>query len=365
MNTIITPEIREVMEAVHYRPAVSIIIPFEQKMNLKNELTHSLKIASDKVERELLDNYKEELCSLVMHRLRAIIKDLKIDTHKKCIAIFVSPVFEKVMYLDIAVEERIIVDESFEIRDLVYSKKELHKYLVILLSEKESRMYLGNSDTLIRLVTNKPESVDEYINEVPERVANFSDISDRKETILKKFLHNIDISLESILKSYPLPLFVFGTRKTTGYFKNLTKNNEAVIEYVHGNFEEATHEQLKDIIKPHVADWKKLKQIRLLRQLEAAAGDKKLAVGMKDVWHEAMNQKGRLLVVEKDYMYAAEHGSTQDVISEASEPFRKISYIKDAVDDVIEKILESGGDVEFVDKNLLTNYNHIALIKYY
>ena len=35
MNSIVTPEIREVMEVVHYRPAVSVIMPFEPKMKLK------------------------------------------------------------------------------------------------------------------------------------------------------------------------------------------------------------------------------------------------------------------------------------------------------------------------------------------
>jgi hypothetical protein len=41
------------------------------------------------------------------------------------------------------------------------------------------------------------------------------------------------------------------------------------------------------------------------------------------------------------------------------------SYIKDAVDDIIEKMLEYGGDVEFVDEGVLKDYDHIALIKYY
>ena len=100
-------------------------------------------MAADKVEQELLENYPDEMGFLVMHKLRAIIKNLNFNTHKKSIAIYVSPVFEKVLYLDIAVEEKIIIDESFEIRDLVYSKKQLHKYLVLLLSGKESRMYLG------------------------------------------------------------------------------------------------------------------------------------------------------------------------------------------------------------------------------
>lgn len=365
MNPVVTPEIREVIGAVHYRPAVSIIIPFEPKMSLKTELTHSLKTAADKVELELLENYPDELGMLVIQKLRAIIRGLNFNTHKKSIAIYVSPVFEKVLYLDITVEEKIIVDESFEIRDLVYSKKQLHKYLVLLLSGKESRMYLGNSDTFVRIVSNTPESVYAYVNEVPERVANFSDMSERKEIVMDKFLHHIDNALDIILNAYHLPLFVLGTERILGHFKSLTKHKGAVIEYVHGNYEEATVQELKEILEPHITDWKKVKQKDLLNQLEEAAGKKKLAVGMRDVWHEAMSHKGRLLVVEKNYMYAAQHGSSGDVIYKADEPYNKFSYIKDAVDDVIEKVLENGGDVEFADKDVLKEYHHIALVQYY
>ncbi len=365
MNPVVTPEIREVMEAVHYRPAVSVIMPFEPKMNLQVKLTHSLKTAADKVELELQKNYPDEMSSIVMHKLRAIIKDLDFNTTKKSIAIYVSPVFEKVLYLDIAVEEKIIIDESFEIRDLVYSKKQMHKYLVLLLSGKESRMYLGNSKSFVRIISDAPESVYAYMNDAPERVANFSDKADRKEIVMEKFLHHIDKALDIILNSYQLPLFVLGTERIMGHFKNLTKHSGAVIQYVQGNYEEATVQELKEILDPYIADWKKVRQKDLLNQLEEAAGKKKLAIGMRDVWHEAMNRKGRLLIVEKNYMYAAEHGGSGNVIYKASEPYSRFSYIKDAVDDIMVKVLENGGDVEFVDEGTLKEYNHIALIQYY
>jgi Bacterial archaeo-eukaryotic release factor family 3 len=365
MNLTVTQEIKEVIEAVHYRPTVSLIMPFEPKMSLKTELIHSLKTAADKVERELLENYPGELGMLVMQKLRAIIKDLNFNTHKKSIAIYVSPVFEKVLYLDISVEEKIIVDESFEIRDLVYSKKQLHKYLVLLLSNKISRIYLGNTETFVRIVSDTPESVSAYINDVPERLANFSDKSDWKEIIMDKFLHHIDNSLDIILNAYRLPLFVLGTEKVLGHFKKLSKHTAAVIDYVHGNYEEASLPELKKILEPHVADWKIVMQKDLLNQLDEAAGSKKLVVGMRDVWREATSHKGRLLVVEKNYMFPAQHGGSEDIIYKATEPYNKFSYIKDAVDDVIEKVLENGGDVEFVDKEVLKDYDHIALVKYY
>ena len=199
MNKNVTPEILEVMEAVHYRPSVSIIMPFEPKMNLKKELTHSLQLAADKLEKELKQNYPNEMGNLVIHKLQDIFNNLNYNTHKKSIGIFVSPVFEKILYLDIPAEEKIILDESFEIRDLVYSKKQLHKYLVLLISGKESSIYLCNTESFVRLVLNKSQFLEDYINDAPERVANFSDMSDRKEILLEKFLQQIENGLNHIL----------------------------------------------------------------------------------------------------------------------------------------------------------------------
>jgi hypothetical protein len=365
MNHVITTEIKEVMGAVHYRPAVSVILPFEPKMNLKTEVAHALKIAADKAAIEIMNNYSGELGRLVIQKLYNIIHNLNYNTHKKSIAIYVSPVFEKVLYLDVPVEEKIIVDESFEIRDLVYSKKQLHKYLLLVLSSKESKVFLGNTTEFVRIASTTPENINAYLNDVPQRVANFSDMSERKEVILEKFLRYIDNSLDILLNAYPLPLFVLGTERIAGHFKDLTKHQAAIVDYVPGNYEESTIDELKQKIAPYVEDWKKVREKDLLNHLEEAAGKRKLAAGMQDVWKEAMNHKGRLLVVEKNYMYAAEHGSDADVITKAIEPIHNFSYIKDAVDDVIEKVLQNGGDVEFVDEGVLKEYQQIALILYY
>lgn len=47
----------------------------------------------------------------------------------------------------------------------------------------------------------------------------------------------------------------------------------------------------------------------------------------------------------------------------AIEPYGRFSYIKDAVDEVIEKVLENGGDVKFVDKDVLKDCHGIALLQ--
>jgi hypothetical protein len=334
-------------------------------MNLKSALSHSLKTAADKIEKEITEDYPADAAQLVMQKLRTLIKTLNYNTHKKSIAIYVSPLFEKVLYLDVPVEERIMVDDSFEIRDLVYAKKQLHKYLVLLLSYSECSIYLGDTNTFVKIISNPAQHADDLTNDIPERVGNFSDMAKRKEIQMEKFLHQIDHDLDFILNTYRLPLFVIGTKRITGHFNKLTKHAGAVMTYIHGNYESASPVELKDVLEPHINDWRAVRNKDLMNRLEEAYGQNKLAVGMKNAWRESMNNKGRLLVVEKNYVYPAVHGEKKDVIYDATGPYNKFSYIRDAVDKVIEKVLESGGDVEFVDSDLLKDYNHIALVLYY
>jgi hypothetical protein len=365
MQATLSPDIKELIEATHYRPAVSIIMPFDPKMGKKNAIVLALNNAATFVESELMENYPAEMSKIVLQKLKNIYKNLDYNTHKKSVAIFVSPVFEKVLYLGVEVEEKVIIDESFEIRDLVYSKKEIHKYLVLVLSGTGSKMYIGNTDTFVKIISNTPESVSAYIIDSPERVDNFSDPNSHKEILIDKFLHYVDNALDNILKAYHMPMFVLGTDKILGHFKKFTKHNKNIVEYVHGNYEDLLPNELLQLLSPYVADWKLVKQKEIFNEIEKAANAKKLAVGIREVWKEATERKGKLLLVEKNYMYAAEHGSNDSVIYKAIEPYNKFSYIKDAVDDVIEKVLENGGDVEFVDEGILEDFKHIALIKFY
>ena len=64
--------------------------------------------------------------------------------------------------------------------------------------------------------------------------------------------------------------------------------------------------------------------------------------------------------MEKDFYcpaFVTEKGET--IFSNSSETNKMVT--KDAVDDIIEKVLENGGDVEFVED--LKEYNKIALIE--
>ena len=79
-------------------PRVSIIIPYESKMDIQRTLTDMLKTAADKVEKELYTKYTEERLMPVMKKLRHFIAGIRCRKNKKSLCILVSTVTEKVYY---------------------------------------------------------------------------------------------------------------------------------------------------------------------------------------------------------------------------------------------------------------------------
>lgn len=365
MNTHITDDEKAVIDVVKYQPAVSIILPFETLISLKTETDHKLKLIQEKVKRALFAVYPPDKAKPVLEKLQNIVNGLKYDSGKKSIAIFVSPLTEKVFYLDSEVTEKIVIDETFEIRDLIYNKKQAIAYLVLSLSGDTAKIYNVKSKELTSLKFNVPVDIDAYENDLPERVSNFSDPARHKEAVLNKFLHHIDLGLSDLLKEYPLPVFVIGPDRVTGHFKKTSKNEKSIVKYIHGNLADATTTEILATIEPHFMSWQKLKEQQILMQLDKAINEKLLATGMKEVWSAAARKNSRLLIVEKDYTYAAHLGLLPDHIDEEDESLNQPFYIKDAVDDVMVKVLENGGEIEFVENGILSEYGNIALIEYF
>lgn len=365
MKSVIPSEVKEVMDAVHYRPAVSVILPFDPKWGTQAELQQEIKYVFDKVERRLADEYPAELYKPVLKKLKHLTEDLKYVKGKKGIALYASPVFEKLLFLDAPVEAKILIDESFEIRDLIYSKKEEHHYLLFCLSSERCKAFLGQNEELTSLHLESPDHLDAYWHKEPQRVANFSDPEDYKEAQVEKFIRQMDKELSHLLHTHQLPLFVTGSKSILGVFKSVSHNTKHVNKFIEGNYEEASVPELQVLVQPALDDVRRAKELQFLHMIEEAANEKKLATGIQNVWHEVYQKNGRLLVVEKNFIAAGEHISDGIIAYKPTGENNNFNQSHDVVDDAIELALKNGGDVAFVGEGMLTSYDHIALIKFY
>jgi hypothetical protein len=130
-------------------------------------------------------------------------------------------------------------------------KKEFN-YLVLLLSAHEFQLYLYDQVKLNPLTINAKENVNDIKRDMPEKVGNFSDATDKKELLTDKFLLHIDKALGKVLNEHHVPLFVLGAKKTTGHFKQLSKHNKQITECIDGNYLHAASHELIALLAPHI-----------------------------------------------------------------------------------------------------------------
>ncbi|MDB5275854.1 MAG: hypothetical protein JWR61_809 [Ferruginibacter sp.] len=358
MKTVLQSSADNIVADMHYHPLISIQMSFDPKMVLKSKLVEKLNTIECRVEQQLLDKYNGDTAMLMIDKLRTLIAGLNYNTHKKSIAIYLSPVFEKVLYLEIDVQEKVTIDGAFDIRELVHQKKKEPSFLVMLLTNKESRIYRGNNGSLIRIVTTTPKPLPSY-----NKNATAADLEDVKQSMLDHFLQHAHNALGIILKAYPLPLFILGNEELLNQFKTVSRGGHPVVGYIYEEVADATVQEIQKKITGHIADWKSIQGKYIACRLEKAARDGRFVAGIKNVWKNAIHHKGSLLLVEKSYPYPNQQDTGEEILLHIMEPYHPSSYIKNTVDEIIEKVFENGGDVEFVEDNFLAAYGHIVLMQ--
>jgi Bacterial archaeo-eukaryotic release factor family 3 len=223
------------------------------------------------------------------------------------------------------------------------------KYLLLVQSADMFKIFLGDKHQLMKLKLETPDNVNAYKNDMPEKVENFSDSTDKKEVMLDKFIHHIDKELESVLNKYHLPVFIIGPEKMNGHFKKYTHNSKAILGYIHGNHDDAKMHQLLQLVQPSLKELNNIENKEIATKIEKALSANKFSFGLDEVWTNVMDNNGNILLVERNYVF----------------PQNQDGVVADAVPTLIERVFESGGEVLFVDPEIMKDYKHIALFLYY
>lgn len=344
--------------ALEARPYISILVPFNPKITASGILAKRLDTAVTQVKDELDRHYAKEETYALMVRLRKLVAELNYSTYKRSIAIYLSADVEKVFYLDMDVNECVVADGALNMRHIIRNKADIHNCLLLLLSGERVKIFHAGAEGLRALLSVTPHNMStaSVQGNLHER-ANVSDPSAAKAASLEKFMRYADTVLNMILPFYPFPVIVMAAERTAGHFKKITGSATHIAAYVHGNYEHVPDGHLLQAIAPYMEQWDKVKQQHLLAKLEKAMGAGKVAAGIRNVCKEAKLHKGRMLLVERNFKYKMDIS----VKGSSSQPF----YLYDKVDEAILNVLESGGEVEFVDDDALAEYGQVALIKYY
>jgi len=344
-------------------PAISIILPVHPQFpDIKIDSEHMIAIFKN-IEKQLDARYGNEITDSMMKKVKKVVLDIPANHLSKSLLIYVSPETEKVLSLPFPVNEKIIVDDSFEIRDLIYASQKDKNYLLLMISQNHVKTFIGD---LFRLAVmeypNMPENVHDAWHEHSFPGWDYLDTKAFEERNLRTYLRFIDEVVENALKQNDYPVVVMGDVKLLGYFRQHTRNTKRIAGYVDGNYEHSSLPDIKKKAETVIEKLIKSEEEKALVQLQGAASKNNFNAGITEVWRAAAEGKGKMLIVEKDYHQRARRGADEFTIIPDESENNPLNILSDAVDDAIELALSKGGEVVFVDNDSLKLYNRIALI---
>lgn len=349
-------------------PAVSILMPTHRTWPDNQQDPIRLKNLVAQMERRLLDEFpRREVAPLLSHVERQV-AGLDFRNLQDGLAIFASPEFSTSHLLPFPVRERVVIDQNFAIRDIVFALNRRQRYWLLVLSEKPARLYQGQDQELeeitqsgFPLTHTGPGGTEPLPGGFGIRRSAVRDEYDRK------FFRQVDAALSQVLAESQDPLFVAGVDRNLAFFQEVSQRAGSVAGTLPGSYDSTSPAELVARVWPLVEVHAAGQRQHAHAELEAAAAAGQIRAGLAAIWPAALDGRGALLLVERDVhtpaLLTQDGRSLQPVANGVA--VADGEGFEDAVDEIIAIVLEKGGRVVFTANGRLEGYGRIALVLRY
>lgn len=224
-------------------------------------------------------------------------------------------------------------------------------YYVLSLGEKMSRLYEGFRYKLID-IQNK---------NFPFEFSIDTDNQSSRDTQNRDYLQQTNQRFAHYYEQDPLRLVVIGEENNLAIFKTLATHQDLLIGMIKGDYTTTSPHDLGRIVWPVVKETISGVNENAMKELEIADKMNNVIFGIEAVGQLAETQTGATLYVEEDYHVKGSIQKTDQSLI-ISKHVNLLEVIDDVVDIIIEKVLQRGGNVVFLNSGSLITYDRIAII---
>ena len=344
------------------KPCVTITFPLDRSFgnNAQNEL--QLKKFVNEAD-ELLEAFNDgKSAKNVANLLHDAKIKLESTNHPDGVAIFACPDYIKTIYLPYKPEEQVAVNNTFDIREVLYLLGQSIVYFTLCIAKDGARLFTCSAD-IIHEVKNDffpAEYSDSHQHEHPQSLhRGSSSLGSGKEKSsiiderLAAFLKTVDKHLAVYLKKN-IPLVILGIQDTTGRFINEMHHKDHIAGVINGSYLHSDPSEIANLTNPIIKVWQKVHEDDIFIEIDNAINDHLFTCGLDNVVRAVEEGNCNVLIVEKSFNEKIESDGRLSTYKES-----------DAINQLIENAMQKDCKIVVVKDGSMLLFQHIGLILRY
>jgi Bacterial archaeo-eukaryotic release factor family 3 len=353
------------LQEIHTYPCLTITLPTHRTWPDNKQDPIRVKNLVTEATNRLLGEFPKREVGPLLERLDAVVAGIDYKYTLDGLVLAVTKDLAREYVLPFGLAERVVVDDTFFTRDLVRALNRTRRYWVLSLSEQPTRLYSATREHLEEVTTGGFPMLHVLPGgEAPLPGGPGINRSRHRDDRHRQFFRAVDKALSTFMAEDPLPLALAGVARYQAFFREVTSRQGEIIGTLSGSYDHMTAHDLGRHIWPPVSEGFAARRREVLQQLDAAAGQDRLASTLGEVWRQATMGRADLLVVEDGFHQPARPDDMGLLDLQVDDPGAP-GVMDDAVDEVITTVLAKGGRVVFVEDGELAQYGRIAVMLRY
>ncbi len=342
-------EVFERLSAVKGGVCVTIILnthrttPDNQKdpIALKNLITEAGKRLENEYDSKLAKEYTQKLTDV------AETIDLYHNDHG--LMVFVNEDIAEYLRIPTHPTPRIIIDDTFATRSIVRAMKKDSDYYLLVLAGGKAKMIEASSEDVVE------EIHDEGIPYKDEQLYNVSK---------DEYFNRVDKAVIKVRTKKPLPVVILSDENNYHQYLKVADNPNIVMGHIAlKKYDEKAANQVKEIW-PVIRDLTVARNRARIDELELAVSANTCTTDINEIWTAVQEGRGKTIFVEEGY-YLPVRNENGILTPIETDQIHSKNDIDDVIDDMIEYTLKFGGDVVFIEKENMKDFEKLALITRY
>ncbi|WP_068598126.1 AOC03_06830 family ribosome hibernation factor [Vaginella massiliensis] len=321
-----------------------------------------LKNLVKEAENRLLADFSSKEVKDLIEKLHTLADSIDHRHNLESLILFVSREIAEYVRLPIPVENRVVIDNTFATRDLIRGMHHRANYYVLVLSKDEARLIQASEDKVVK----EFGGVFPYKNELAQAPykAEASDAS-RLSNLTAEFFNQVDKAVNYARKDNPLPVLVVSDEQNYHEYLKIADQPNTIFETSLGRSRQTEKDaaivaDAWKIVRKHNEEKNNQRKEELLK----AVSSNKFLSDTNEIYQAIKQGKMQTLFIEQGLFQPAVI-ENDEVVLVSDDQRNDKDVIDDIYDELIELNMDFGGDVVFLPKGELKDFNGFAGITRY